>query len=352
MCDSRHEVVAGPANGFNVMKSFLLKSGFGIDNLSCEGVPEPKPGPGEILVKMRAWSLNYRDLLVVRGVYAPKLKFPFQILSDGVGEVVETGEDVSRVQVGERVAGAFMQKWVEGPLDEGKAKSALGGNIAGLAAEYVVLDAEGVVHVPQHLTDEEAATLPCAAVTAWNALVASGRLAAGDTVLVQGTGGVSLFALQFAHMMGARVIVTSSSDSKLERALQLGASDGINYRTTPEWDSATRALTAGRGVDHVVEVGGAGTLPKSLNAVRFGGNISLIGVLTGGEVNPIPILMKGVAVQGIFVGSREMFEAMNRAIDFNGLKPVVDRVFPFAELPDALRHMESGAHFGKIVIRA
>jgi NADPH:quinone reductase-like Zn-dependent oxidoreductase len=334
------------------MRSFLLKTGFGIDNLCCEEVPEPKPGPGEILVKMRAWSLNYRDLLVVRGVYAPKLNLPFQILSDGVGEVIETGPGVSRIKTGQRVAGAFMQKWIEGNLDEAKAKSALGGNIAGIAADYIVLDAEGAVPVPRQLTDEEATTLPCAAVTAWNALVTSGHLAAGETVLVQGTGGVSLFALQFACMLGARVIVTSSSDSKLERALNLGASDGINYRTTLEWGAATRNLTDGRGVDHVVEVGGAGTLPNSLHAVRFGGTISLIGVLTGGEVNPIPILMKGVTVNGIFVGSREMLEAMNQAIDLNGLRPVIDRVFPFGELPQALRHMESGSHFGKIVVRA
>ena len=333
------------------MKSFLLKSSFGIENLALENVPEPKPGPGEVLVKMRAWSLNYRDLLVVRGVYAPKLRFPFQILSDGCGEVVETGPNVSRVQAGQRVAGAFMQKWVEGRFDEEKAKSSLGGNIPGIAAEYVVLEAEGVVQVPPHLTDEEAATFPCAALTAWNALVSSGHLAAGETVLVQGTGGVSIFALQFAHMLGARVIVTSSSDAKLERALDLGASDGINYRTAPDWGAAARDLTGDGGVDHVVEVGGAGTLPQALHAVRHGGHISLIGVLTGGEFNPIPILMKGICVQGIFVGSCEMFEAMNRAIDLNNLKPVVDRVFPFAELPQALRHMESGSHFGKIVIR-
>lgn len=332
------------------MKSFLLKTAFGIENLSYVDVPEPKPGPGQILVKMRAWSLNYRDLLVVRGIYAPKLKFPFQILSDGVGEVVATGSGVTRINTGDRVAGAFMQKWIEGGLNEEKSKSALGGNIPGLAAEYVVLEAEGAVHVPAQLTDEEAATLPCAAVTAWNALVTSGNLTAGDTVLVQGTGGVSLFALQFARMLGARVIATSSSDSKLARARTLGASDGINYKSTPKWGNAVRDLTNGYGVDHIVEVGGAGTLTQSLHAVRAAGQISLIGVLTGGEVNPIPILMKGVTVQGIFVGSREMFEAMNRAIALNGLKPIVDCVFPFAELPQALRHMESGAHFGKIVL--
>jgi NADPH:quinone reductase-like Zn-dependent oxidoreductase len=334
------------------MRSLVLKNGFGIENLHCDEVPEPKPGPGEILVRMRAWSLNYRDLLVVRGVYAPKLKFPFQILSDGVGEVVEIGPDISRIKVGQRVAGIFMQKWVEGTLDEAKAKSALGGNIAGIAADYVVFDAEGVVVVPEHLSDEEAATLPCAAVTAWNALVASGHLAAGETVLVLGTGGVSVFALQFARMLGARVVVTSSSDAKLDRALELGASDAINYRKTPEWGAAVRQLGGNRGVDHIVEVGGAGTLTNSLNAVRFGGTISLIGVLTGGEVNPIPILMKGVKVNGIFVGSRVMFEVMNRAIELNGLKPVIDRVFDFAELPQALQYMEGGSHFGKIVVHA
>jgi NADPH:quinone reductase-like Zn-dependent oxidoreductase len=333
------------------MKAFLLKNAFGIENLSLEVEPQPEPDAGQVLVRMRAWSLNYRDLMVARGVYAPKLKFPFQMLSDGAGEVVSVGQGVTRVKTGDRVAGAFMQTWIEGGPNEAKAKSALGGNIAGLAAEYVVLDAEGVVHIPSRLSYEEAATLPCAAVTAWHALVTSGNLTAGDTVLVQGTGGVSIFALQFARMMGARVIATSSSDAKLERACSLGASDGINYKSTPDWGRRVRELT-GHGVDHVVEVGGAGTLAQSLDAVRTGGRISLIGVLTGGEVNPIPILMKNVTVQGIFVGSREMFEAMNRAITLGGLKPVIDRVFPFTDLPQALRHMESGAHFGKIVLSA
>ena len=215
-----------------------------------------------------------------------------------------------------------------------------------------MLDSEGVVPVPSHLSDEEAATLPCAAVTAWHALVTCGHLAAGETVLVQGTGGVSIFALQFARMFGARVIATSSSDKKLERVRELGASDVINYKTTQDWGRKARDLTGLKGVDHVVEVGGAGTLAQSLDAVRIGGRISLIGVLTGGTVNPIPILMKNITVQGIYVGSRDMFEAMNAAISFAGLKPVVDRVFPFSELPQALRHMESGAHFGKIVLKA
>jgi NADPH:quinone reductase-like Zn-dependent oxidoreductase len=332
------------------MKAYLLKN-FGLDGLSLEDVPEPQPGPGQVLVKMRAWSLNYRDLLVVRGIYAPKLKRPFQLLSDGVGEIVAVGAGVTRVRPSDRVAGTFMQTWLEGGPSKEKAASALGGAIPGVAAEYVVLDGEGVVPVPSHLRDEEAATLPCAAVTAWHALVTSGHLAPGDTVLVQGTGGVSIFALQFARLLGARVIATSSHDEKLERVRALGASDGINYRATPGWGGAARELTGGIGVDHVVEVGGAGTLAQSFDVVRIGGRISLIGVLTGGAVNPIPVLMKSLAVQGIFVGSREMFEAMNSAIALAKLKPVVDRVFPFAELPQALRHMESGAHFGKIAMK-
>lgn len=334
------------------MKVFELQNGFGIENLALVDRPEPKPGPGQALVAMKAWSLNYRDIMVVRGTYAPNIRFPVVTLSDGAGEVVAVSEGVSRVKVGDRVAGAFMQKWIEGPVSEVKAKSALGAAMPGLAAERVVLDAEGLVPVPGHLSYEEAATLPCAAVTAWNALVTSGSLRAGDTVLVQGTGGVSLFALQFARMAGARVIATSSSDVKLARVKELGASDGINYKTTPEWGTRARELAGGAGVDHVVEVGGAGTLAQSLKAVRMGGRISLIGVLTGGQTDPIPILMKSVSVQGIFVGSREMFEAMNRAIALSGLKPVIDRVFPFAAYPQALRHMESGAHFGKIVLRA
>ncbi len=334
------------------MKVFEIKNGFGLDNVQPAERPGPKPGPGQVLLRMRAWSLNYRDLMVAKGVYNPRLKLPLIPLSDGVGEVVEVGSGVSRVKAGDRVAGAFMPGWVEGPLTDAKAKTALGGGSDGLLAEYAVLPAEGVVHVPAHLSDEEAATLPCAAVTAWHALVSSGGIKAGDSVLIQGTGGVSLFALQFARLSGARVIATSSSDAKLARVIDMGASDGINYKTNPDWEKKVVELTAGAGVDHIVEVGGAGTLPRSLKAVRLGGTISLIGVLSGGgEVNPIPILMKNIRVQGIFVGSREMFEAMNRAIALHKLKPVVDRVFAFAEAREALRYMESAAHFGKIVIR-
>lgn len=333
------------------MRTIELQDGFGIDKLVPGERPRPTPGPCQVLVKMRAWSLNYRDLMVVKGTYAPKLKFPFLTLSDGIGEIVALGSGVSRVKVGDRVAGAFMQDWIDGPASADKAKSALGAALPGLAAEYVVLGAEGVVPVPRHLTDEEAATLPCAAVTAWNALT-SGHVKAGDTVLILGTGGVSLFALQFARLLGARIIATSSSDAKLARVRELGASDGINYKTTPEWSKSLLELTGGAGVDHIVEVGGAGTLGESMKSVRMGGRISLIGVLTGGQVDPIPILMKNVTLRGIFVGSRAMFEDMNRAIELHKLRPIVDRVFPFDEYAQALRHMERGAHFGKIVLRA
>ncbi|MBP1151790.1 NAD(P)-dependent alcohol dehydrogenase [Methylocaldum sp. RMAD-M] len=333
------------------MKVYELQGGFGIDSLALVERPMPRPAAGQVLLKMRAWSLNYRDLMLVNGSYNPNLRLPMTPLSDGVGEVVDVGPGVSRLKPGERVAGIFMPKWLDGELTEEKTKSALGGGDTGMAAEYVVLDAEGVVPVPDHLTDEEAATLPCAAVTAWHALVASGRVKAGDTVLTLGTGGVSLFALQFAKLSGARVIATSSSDEKLARALDLGALEGINYKNTPEWGHVVRELTDGVGVDHVVEVGGAGTLGQSLRAVRMGGRISLIGVLSGGgQVDPTPILMKNVCVQGIFVGSRAMFEAMNEAIAQHRMRPVVDRVFRFGELPDALRHMERGAHFGKIAL--
>jgi NADPH:quinone reductase-like Zn-dependent oxidoreductase len=334
------------------MKTYELTS-FGLDGLGLADRPEPKPGPGQVLVRMRAFSLNYRDLMVVKGLYNPKMRLPMTPLSDGVGTVAAVGEGVSRVKIGDRVAGAFMQDWIEGDVTEAKSKSALGGGgLPGVLAEMVVLHENGVVAVPPHLSDEEAATLPCAALTAWHALVAEGQVKAGDTVLLQGTGGVSVFGLQFAVLSGARALITSSSDAKLARAKELGATDGINYKTTPDWDKRVRELT-GEGVDHVVEVGGAGTLTRSFKAVRPGGRIYLIGVLTGGagEVNPVPVLMKNIRVQGIFVGSRSMFEVMNRAIALHGLRPVVDKVFPFAEAREALRYMESGSHFGKVVIR-
>lgn len=336
------------------MKAVELRDGFGLDNLHVADRPDPQPGVGQVLLKMKAWSLNFRDLMMVTGRYNPRLKLPVVPLSDGVGEVVGVGPGVSRVKVGQRVAGCFMQAWLAGELTDAASRSALGGGGPGMLAEQVVLSEDGVVTVPDHLTDEEAATLPCAALTAWNALFEAGDLRPGQTVLVQGTGGVSLFAWQFASLAGARVIVTSSSDEKLQRLASLGGAGGvINYKTTPAWEDKARELTVGVGVDHVVEVGGAGTLAKSFKAVRTGGTISLIGVLTGaGQVDPIPVLMKGIRVQGIFVGSRAMFEAMNRAIALHRMKPIVDRVFGFTEIKAALAHLESGGHFGKVCLRA
>jgi NADPH:quinone reductase-like Zn-dependent oxidoreductase len=334
------------------MKAYEIRDGFGLDALRLTERPDPQPGRGEVLVRIKAVSLNYRDLLVVKGAYNPRMALPRIPCSDGAGEVVAVGPDARRVKVGQRVAGLFMPGWLEGELTDAKGRTALGGSVDGLLSELSVLSEESVVPVPEHLSDEEASTLPCAAVTAWNGLVVSGHVKPGDSVLVQGTGGVSLFALQFARLAGARVIATSSSEEKLAKVRAMGASDGINYRTTAEWGDPVRQLTGGRGVDHVIEVGGAGTLAQSLRAVRTSGHIALIGVLTGhGQFNPVPILMKGVRVSGIYVGSRDMFEVMNRAISLHQLRPVIDRVFPFASAPDAFRHMESAAHFGKIVVR-
>jgi NADPH:quinone reductase-like Zn-dependent oxidoreductase len=335
------------------MKVYEVRGRFGLDALAVAERPRPEPGPRELLVRVRAVSLNYRDLLVVKGQYNPRMPLPRVPCSDGAGEVVAAGTGVSRVKVGQRVAGLFMPAWQSGELTDAKAHSALGGAVDGVLAEYVVLPEDGVVAVPEHLGDEEAATLPCAALTAWHALVTEGGVKPGDSVLLQGTGGVSLFALQFARLAGAEVIITSGSDDKLRRARDLGAADGINYKATPDWGDRARELTGGVGVDQVVEVGGAGTLPQSLRAVRLGGRVSLIGVLAGGggQLSLLPVLMKNVRVQGIFVGSREMFEAMNRAIALHRLRPVVDRVFPFGQAVDAFRHLESGAHFGKVCVR-
>lgn len=333
------------------MKVFEIKS-FGMDHLAAGERPEPRPGHGQVLIKMRSASLNYRDILTVTGKYNPKQALPLIPCSDGVGEVVEVGEGVRRFAVGDRVATLFAQKWWGGRPDHEKLRSTLGGPFDGTLAEYMALDENGLVRVPEHLSDAEAATLPCAAVTAWSALVTQGGVAAGDTVLVQGTGGVSIFALQFARILGARVIVTSSKADKLDKALELGAWAGINYLEEPEWGKKARRLTGGAGVDLVVEVGGGGTLEQSLKAVAIGGQISMIGVLSGGvaKVPLASILMGNLRVQGILVGSREGFEAMNRAIAQHELRPVVDRAFPFAATPEAFRYMSEGRHFGKVAI--
>lgn len=333
------------------MKAYQIQDASGIDGLKLVEIPEPSPGFGQVLIKVQATSLNYRDTAVVAGAY-PNQKLPLIPLSDGAGEVVAVGEGVTRVKVGDRVAGCFFQDWVAGKLDRQKILSALGGSIDGMLAEYVVLNQDGVVILPDHFSYEDGATLPCAAVTAWQALITRGGLAAGETVLLLGTGGVSIFALQFARIAGAKIIITSSSDEKLERAKEMGAAETINYKTYPNWHEKVREITQKEGVDQVIEVGGAGTLDKSLRAVRVGGRISLIGVLagTGGDVNHTNILLKSIDVQGIYVGSREMFEAMNRAITLHQIRPVIDKVFSFNDAPEAYRHLQSGAHFGKVVI--
>jgi NADPH:quinone reductase-like Zn-dependent oxidoreductase len=334
------------------MKLYQLQNNQGLDSLTLIERPDPQPGYGQVVVRVRATSLNYRDLIIGKG-QNPAIAFPVIPMSDGAGDVVAIGEGVTRVKVGDRVAGIFFQDWQSGEINKSIMRSGLGGEIDGMFAEYVVLNQMGVVLLPDHLSYEEAATLPCAAVTAWHGLVSKGNLKAGDTVLALGTGGVSIFALQFAKLQGARVIITSSSDKKLAQAQALGADATINYKTHPDWEKEVYRLTDSVGVDHVVEVGGSGTLEKSIQAVRYGGRISLIGVLTGftGAINPQPILGKSIVLQGIYVGSREMFEAMNRAIAQAQLKPVIDRVFPFTEARAAYDYLQSGSHFGKVVIR-
>ena len=273
-------------------------------------------------------------------------------LSDGAGEVVSVGPGVTRFAVGDRVAGCFFDKWAGGALTRSLQMTARGGSIGGMLAEHVVLSEEGAVRVPAHLSYAEAATLPCAALTAWNALVAFGRAEPGETILTQGTGGVSIFAIQFARILGLRVIATSSTDAKLERVRALGAAETINYAATPEWQEEAKRLTGKAGVDLTVEGGGPGTFARSMEATRGGGRIAVIGLLSGpGErIDPLTILRRRLTVSGILVGSTEMFEAMNRAIELHAVRPVIDRVFPFDEAPAAFRHMEAAQHFGKIVI--
>jgi len=334
------------------MKAYEIQGSFGMENLRAVERPEPAVGRGQVLVRMKAVSLNFRDLLMVRGHYNPRQPLPLIPCSDGVGEVVDVGEGVTRVVPGDRVATAFSQTWISGRPSAEKLTGTLGGPIDGTLAELMVLGEEGVVKVPPALTDVEVATLPCAAVTAWSALAEWGTVTAGDTVLVQGTGGVSIFALQLARSMGARVIATSSSEEKLERVRAMGAWATLNYAQDPQWGKTVRRLTDGRGVDHIVEVGGAGTLTQSLRAITAGGTISVIGVLSGisSEINIIPVLMQHVKLQGILVGSREAFERMNRAIEHHEIKPVIDRVFGFDDVPGAFALMASGTHFGKICI--
>jgi NADPH:quinone reductase-like Zn-dependent oxidoreductase len=333
------------------MKCFEVQE-FGIDNLALVDRQTPRPGPGEVLVRLTAASLNYRDYMLVQGTYNPKLQRPMVPLSDGAGVVEETGPGVTRFKKGDRVAACFMQTWIDGPVTREKAHSALGGAIDGVLREFAVFSEHGLVSVPSLLSDEQAAALPCAGLTAWHALFEHTPGAPGQTVLFQGTGGVSIFALQFAKAAGFRTILISSSDEKLARAKELGADEIINYKRNPKWEEQARQLTNGEGVDQVIEVGGSGTMPRSLRAVRMAGVISVIGALSGGDptVSPVPILMNSIRVQGIYVGSRAMFERMNRAIELHSIKPIIDRVFKWTEIREGLRHMESQQHFGKICL--
>lgn len=330
----------------------VQKGSTGLDGLRRAARPDPEPGPHEILVRIRATSLNYRDHLVVVGKYIGGAVDRDTIpLSDGAGEVVAIGSGVTRARPGDRVAGTFFQVWKDGPRSF--LPPALGVPLDGVLAEYAVFHEDGAVAIPTKLSFAEAAALPCAGVTAWNALMVIGnRVKPGDTVLCQGTGGVSMLALQFAKAAGARVLVTSSSDEKLRRAVELGASDGINYRTHPDWEKEVQRITGGRGVDHIVEIGGAGSLARSYQALGFGGKIALIGFLSapGGDPNPYPLMMKGGSLHGVGVGNTKSFEEMLRAIEVSGIKPVVDRVFPFEAAADAFRCLAAGDFVGKIVV--
>lgn len=331
------------------MQAWQITS-FGVDSLEFVERESPLPGPGEVLVGVRAVSLNYRDLLMIKGKYNPKLKLPRIPCSDGAGEVLAVGEGVRAWKPGDRVMGIFMQNWLDGPLTQVRSKGALGGDMDGMLAGQVALKETGLVGIPGHLSYQEAATLPCAAVTAWNAL-GSSDLKPGGTVLIQGTGGVSIFAMQFARLRGARVLGISSSNEKLERAKSMGLDAGLNYRENPDWDHWVREQTGGEGVDVVVEVGGMGTLPRSIRAVRIGGTVAQVGVLSE-NAEPLPlgtILHRMVRIHGIYVGSRRDFVEMNKAVWQGRLRPVGEQ-FKWEQTREVLGRMEEGGHFGKMVL--
>lgn len=334
------------------MRRYVLQTPSGPDGWKIEEVETPTAESlkeGEVLMRVHAASLNYRDLMLSQN---PRQKTPLVPLSDGAGEVIAVGAGVSRAAIGDRVAANFFPTWLDGPMRGEYHAAALGGGRDGMLTEYKILHESALVKLPDYLSFEEAATLPCAAVTVWNALFEQGNLQAGQTVLLLGTGGVSVFGLQFAKMAGARVIITSSSDAKLKKARQMGADEIINYRTTPDWDKEVWNLTGKRGVDHVLEVGGTGTLEKSLASTTYGGYVALTGVLTGFDARADPWLITGrsLRVNGIYVGSVALFEKMLAAMAQNQIRPVIDRAFPFEQAPDALRYLQSGSHLGKIVV--
>lgn len=334
------------------MKAWEIVSSGGVDALALSERASPKPGFDEVLVRVRASSINYRDLATIEDPEPRGITYPTVPNSDCAGDVIAVGDGVRNVAPGDRVMSCFFSAWADGEINSAIMASALGGAVDGVLAEEVVLKAGGIVRMPVGLGFNEAATLPCAGVTAWNALFGGTPVKAGDTVLLLGTGGVSVFAQQFANMAGVRTIVTSSSDKKLNRIKALGAAETINYRNVPDWEKSVLELTNGTGVDRVVEVGGPGTLQKSIKAVRVGGHIALIGILTGaaGQITPTDIMRKSLNVRGIYVGSRHMSEQMVRAIDSHAIKPVIDQVVPFENAPDAYHLMRSAQHFGKIVI--
>jgi len=334
------------------MRAWEVSKAYGVENLRLSARPEPRPGAGQIVVGIKAAGLNYRDLLMVDGQLG-QFPLPLVPVSDGAGEVFAIGDGVSRVQVGDKVCPLFFQSWLQGPATAERLSRPLAGPLDGVAQEKMLVDAEGVAKFPTHLSFAEAATLPCAGVTAWRAVGIEAKVAPGDTVLVQGTGGVSTFALQFAKRLGATVIVTSSSDAKLQRAKALGADHLINYRATPDWASEALRITQHRGVDVVIEVGGESTFDQSLEAVRVGGQILVIGVL-GGFSTPVvipKIFGKNVRIQGISIGNREHFEDMASRMAEWKLIPAIDKVFPFSELPVALGALRDGNHVGKLVIQ-
>lgn len=333
------------------MRAWEIVSDGGIDALTLNERQEPEPGPGEVKIRVRANTINYRDLSTILDPVARNIPYPQIANSDCAGEVAAVGEGVTKFRAGDRVMGQLVQTWIDGSITANDMANSLGGTLDGVLADYVVLPESGIVRMPSHMSFEQACTLPCAALTAWNCLISQCGITAGQDVLLLGTGGVSIFGLQIARMTGARVIITSSDDAKLARARELGANETINYRQNPDWDKAVLDLTGGRGVDASIEVGGAETLPRTINATRNGGSIALIGVLTSGTIDPSAIMRKSIHLHGVYCGSRKMFEDMVKAFELAALEPEIHHVHPMEDAQEAYRTMKNGSHLGKIVIR-